>query len=246
MIEPNNTMDSEPWQPVVEARAELDLVAELESLAATETERFAALEKEQARATERTAKCLFLLRRGDAARRLAAVCQQVLREGWAFMDTDYLSTRSAEVLARDASLAPGLIWQHGFPCDSHWVKQRVAEALADVLLEDEELYSDGGAVDLGEDFHHQSLVHSFGIEPHRTLAASVRFHRLSERTRRSFFALLVEKLSVERCVAQGLGPRHHLRLEVREGLKALLFLEEHWPAVGEPQPNGEEGNHASF
>jgi len=239
-------MDSEPWQPVVEAGAELDLVTELENLAATETERFAALEKVQTRAIERTTKCLALLRRGGAARKLAVVCQQVLRERWVFMDTDYLSMRSAEVLARDASLVPELIWQNGFPCDSLWVKQRVDEALADVLLEDEELYSDGGVVDFGADFHHVSLVHSFGIEPNSTLAASVRFHRLPEKTRRSFFALLVEKFSVERCVAQGLGPRHHLRLEVREGLNALLFLEELWPSDVQSQAIEKEGNHGEF
>jgi hypothetical protein len=223
---------------------ELDLVAELEGLASTENERYLALERLQSESAERMCERLMLLERAGPANRLAMECQRVLRERAAFIDVDYLQIRSAELLARDEGLGNGVLWEEDFPCDLAWVKDRIEEALSDVLLEDEELYSDGLQPALGDDFHHYCLVHSFAVEHHTTLEASVRFHRLPDETRRSFFALLVDRYSVERCVAMGLGPRYRLKIEVRSALKALLFLEDLWPSIQIPERNTEGVNHA--
>ncbi|MFT5058711.1 MAG: hypothetical protein ACI87O_002368 [Planctomycetota bacterium] len=217
--------------------SELDLVAELEGLASTENDRFLALECLQAESAERMGERLELLGRAGPAQRLAVQCQSVLRERAAFIDADYLRIRSAELLARDEGLGNGVLWEQDFPCDLEWVKDRIEEALSDVLLEDEELYSDGLPAALGDDFHHYCLVHSFAVELHTTLEASVRFHRLPDETRRAFFALLVDRYSVERCVEMGLGPRHRLKIEVRSALKALLFLEDLWPSIQIPERN---------
>ncbi len=219
---------------------ELDLVAELELLAATESDQILELEKQQADAADRIQECLIRLGRWEPTERLASVCQQVLRERAILMDVDYLSARGRELLARDSILAPEVSWANGFPVDRGWASDRISEALDDILQEDEELYADGGSILEGSDFHHHCLVYCYGIDPQHALAASVRFHRLGEQVRESFFALIVEQNSVERCVAAGLGPRFRLKEHVQSALNALLFLEDLWPSRETPRTKKQE------
>jgi hypothetical protein len=228
--------------PGSQTDSEVDLIAELERLAATEAERFQALERSQLRSAEQVRARLRQLNRDEPSRRMAALCDGVLRERFALVDVDYLRARSAEILARDEALHPEVDWEGDFPCDLDWVIERAHEALSDILLEDEEHFSDGGESRLDEDFHHHCLVYRYGVEPRAALAASVRFHRLADETRRGFFALIENRWSVERCVAMGLGPRFRLLFEVRSALKALLFLEDLWPAIPTLEREG-EGDH---
>lgn len=218
-LAPTSETQAKPWD------GELDLIVELEGLAATESERFLELERLQGLSAEDMAACLARLQRAIPLRRLSRVCQDVLRERAAFVDVDYLRTRSAEVIARDSGMVPHVAWVEDYPSDPDWVGRCVHEALSDVLLEDEELFADGEGPAQGEDFHHQGLVHCYGVEPRATLEASVAFHRLPDKTRHAFFALLVDKHSVERCVAMGLGPGFRLRDEVRGALDTLLGLQ---------------------
>ncbi len=233
----NNRVDCSPVSGAKESISsgvELDLVAELEMLAASETERFHELERQQVASVERMRECISRLGRAEPSRLLAGICQGVLREKAVLMDVDYLCQRSAEVLARESVLAPERPWHADFPLDRDWVVDRVAEALEDILLEDEEDYRDGLPVSEGSEFHHFCLVYFYGIDPARALDASVRFHRLCEETRCCFFALIVEQRSVERCIADGFGPHFRLKAHVQSALKALLFLEDLWSIDGNP------------
>ncbi|MDF1836921.1 MAG: hypothetical protein P1V35_03550 [Planctomycetota bacterium] len=223
----------------------VDLVAELEELAATESERFHELDRLQAISAQAVLECLERLKQADAVRRLSGACLSVLKERAALVDVDHLRVRSAEVIARESGLAPHVRWDQDFPTDRAWVRGCVREALDDILIEDEERFLDGAGPAEGPDFHHFCLIYSYGVDPKNTLEASVQFHRLPDETRGAFFALLVERFSVERCVALGLGPRFRLRVEVRSALKALLSLEDLWPSIQTPNLSSEGRDHES-
>ena len=104
-----------------------------------------------------------------------------------------------------------------------WLLERVDEAADDCLRTDEELLERG--VELEDPLeHHAQYPWTFMVPIPGVLEASVRFNGLSEITRRSFFALLIDQHSVEDVLAMGLGPAEVLRDRVRAALNAAAGI----------------------
>ena len=129
-------------------------------------------------------------------------------------------------LARVALAAPRYA---GDPEFGVWVEARVEEAMEDLLRADREELRQGNAVLEPWDARFAFLTQSFGVPPGATLRASVAFNSLAPAVRRAFFRVVVEGKSVERCLAEGLGPRDELRERCRQAFRALFGDDETRP-----------------
>lgn len=103
-----------------------------------------------------------------------------------------------------------------------WLLERVDEALDNLVRRDSEalrrgVLDDGEVRESGE-----YLSGCLGLSAGEGLAAATRFNRLPFRTRRTFFALLVEQLPLEDCLRVGLGPRDELRERALRAVEAIL------------------------
>jgi len=71
----------------------------------------------------------------------------------------------------------------------------------------------------------------------RALQSAVAFNSLSEQTRRVFFQLVFERLSIQECVSDGAGGEDVVREGLLEALRALICTNE----VAAAPPPGSNG-----
>ena len=158
---------------------------------------------------------LSLLGEGDPLHLFGRAAASV-RAAARLLEVDRVHRRA---LARVALAAP---LYGGEPELGSWIGARVEEAMEDLLRADREELRQGNAVLEPWDPRFAFLTQSFGIPPGSTLRASVAFNSLGPAVRRAFFRVVVEGKSVERCLAEGLGPRDDLRERCRAAFRALF------------------------
>ncbi|MCZ6598357.1 MAG: hypothetical protein O7B99_12010 [Planctomycetota bacterium] len=125
-----------------------------------------------------------------------------------------------------------LVRQRAFLVDPDRLRERtllradggIDAALEELLAEDEEAERAGLPLEDPWSSPYAFLIQGFGTEPRLARTAAVRFNGLGERTRRVFFALLLEQLDDDACFARGLGPPAALQEDLFEALRALLLL----------------------
>lgn len=103
-----------------------------------------------------------------------------------------------------------------------WLLARVDEALDNLVRRDSEALRRGALDDEQVRESGEYLAGCLGLPADEALAAATRFNRLPWRTRRAFFALLVEQRTVADCLRAELGPRDDLRERTLRALEALL------------------------
>lgn len=160
---------------------------------------------------------------------LDRLCRDMLTEKAKLMDPPILCARSA------ASIVVGLLgespiqWTNGIPVPSrlggehaNWIRGRIEESLEDLIIEDEEAYLDGLDQPDPEELRHRYLIPWFQVEDGAELAAAVRFNRLEQPIRKSFFLIFIEKKPMDDCLNLGLGDPKTLRAQAQQGLRTLV------------------------
>ena len=162
--------------------------------------------------------CFRRLAEHDSIHLQAAVPPR-LAARFLLLDAERVFVRACARIAYAASLTP----VPDLARLGEWLLERVDEAADDCLRTDEELLERG--VELEDPLEHHAQYHwTFMVPIPGVLEASVRFNGLSEITRRSFFALLIDQHSVEDVLAMGLGPAEVLRDRVRAALNAAAGI----------------------
>ena len=103
-----------------------------------------------------------------------------------------------------------------------WLLERVDEALENLVRRDSEALRRGVLDTARVRESSEYLTGCLGLPAGEGLAAATRFNRLPFRTRRTFFALLVEQRPLEDCLRAGLGPREDLRERAIGAVEAIL------------------------
>ncbi|MCP5021573.1 MAG: hypothetical protein GY930_07325 [bacterium] len=108
-----------------------------------------------------------------------------------------------------------LHWARGVPIPKQeqekdyaqeWIDERIEEAIEDLALEEEEAYLNGAPQPNPEEPRHMGLAQSYGVDPDTVVAAAVRFNRLERNLRQAFFIIFIQRLDLNECTIQGLGP----------------------------------------
>ncbi len=102
-----------------------------------------------------------------------------------------------------------------------WILEALDLAIERILREDREEERVAAGCPPENPAHYAFIHLAFATEPGMTRTAAVAFNNLPQLARRGFYALLVEGKSVEDCLAEGLGPREVLRMNILQSLKAL-------------------------
>lgn len=114
-----------------------------------------------------------------------------------------------------------------------WLAGQVERAARD-LVDEDRAAERAGASPPPEEERGAFLAGALGLEPAVARRACVVFNDLPPRVRRVWWAAVVERCSLERCVARGLGTPAAVRADLRRALLALSLLED-------PGPGPEEG-----
>lgn len=102
-----------------------------------------------------------------------------------------------------------------------WLTGRVDDAINHLLRRDAEALLDGSAAEQVRESS-EYLSGCWGLPAADAFRAAVRFNGLTERSRRTFFALLVEHKSAAECLAEGLGPMDALKRHAQQAVAAIL------------------------
>ncbi|MEO0649978.1 MAG: hypothetical protein AAFZ65_04805 [Planctomycetota bacterium] len=138
-----------------------------------------------------------------------------LLEQCLLLDAERVFVRTATRIAYRASLGS----EPGAAARAAWYYERLDEAVGDCLRQDEaRLARSEFSREIFEE--HAQFHWTFFVPEEAVLRAAVRFNGLPRLTRKSFFALLIERRSVDECVRAGLGPPERLRSRVLAALNA--------------------------
>lgn len=137
----------------------------------------------------------LILRRlmdGDPLR-LRSLVAGVIRGGAYFLNADRVQLRALARIAHDVPI-------HGPPSDGAWIHDHVEAALADVLVEERRAVAGRQADDVGDEMPCDALnalAGPLGFDGRDLRVACDAFNRLQPRDRRAFFALVIERRSLD-------------------------------------------------
>ncbi|MCP5021570.1 MAG: hypothetical protein GY930_07310 [bacterium] len=164
-----------------------------------------------------------------ARKYLDKACRDVLTQEALLMDPPILCARSA------AGIVVGLLgespiqWVHGLPVPlrvggehAQWIRSRITESLEDLINEDEQAYQNGLDQPDPEELRHRYLIPWFQVEDGAELAAAVRFNRLEQPLRKSFFLIFIEHIPMDDCLDLGLGNPKTIRAQAEQALRTLV------------------------
>ena len=143
---------------------------------------------------------------------LEARARRRLAERWLLLDLERVFQRAAARATYRALIDP--------PADARsaaWLGERVDEAIADCLSID--AYGRPGGADASAD-DHRLFAEGFGAGVEHARAASVHFHALPDRARRTLIEILMNGKTIDECLDVGLGPRERLADELELALDA--------------------------
>lgn len=168
---------------------------------------------------------------GDPLRLLERCARHVRRRAF-LVDAERLFQRSIARVALEAPRrAEDLL-------SEQWLETRLDGALQDLLREDRETHRRGEtSLDRG-DSRRTFLTEVMMLASERALQSAVAFNSLSEQTRRVFFQLVFERLSIQECVSDGAGGEDVVREGLLEALRALICTNE---VAAAPPPGSNEG-----
>jgi hypothetical protein len=116
-----------------------------------------------------------------------------------------------------------------------WLDAQIVRAASDLMDEDRAAEREG-TPPVSTESRYAFLAEALGVEPDVARRACVVFNDLPERVRRVWWAAVVERSSLERCVSRGLGTPADVRADLRRALLALSLLEDPGP---EPLEGGD-------
>ena len=150
---------------------------------------------------------------------LQAAVQPRLNARALILDPERVFVRTAARVAyravTEAEPSPGKV--------AEWFARRLDEAIDDCLRQDgQRAARDEYSAEIFD--QHAQFHWTFMVPAREVLRAAVAFNGLPFESRRSFFALLIERRSVDDCVAEGLGPRERLRERVLAALDAATGI----------------------
>lgn len=146
---------------------------------------------------------------------IGARCVERLRSEAVLLSLKRVHLRA---VARVAYAAPRY---HGKPPLTQWLNQRIDESLREVMNEVREDERGGVPAVASSEPLYPYVAAAFGIEPALARRACIAFNELPIATRRAFFAVVVERKTISRYVAEGNGPPSQVKLNLRTATDAI-------------------------
>jgi hypothetical protein len=139
----------------------------------------------------------------------------LLRKGAWLLDVERMVARGMAAIAFAAHR------YSGFPDLDAWITRELERGARTLIEEDAEAVLDAQPVDFETASSLRWLTEALGLPAAAATRATVVFHALPEDVRRAWYAQSVEKLSLDECVAAGMGTREHLEALSRRATQAM-------------------------
>ncbi len=149
-------------------------------------------------------------------------CAERVRERCHLVFFDSLTLRTAARIAH-----AGVRYRGQVPFD-RWVRDRIDEAIQDLLEEEHEAERSGVPASEPWETHYVFISELLGVEPGMTRRGCIRFNNLEHPVREVFFALCVDAITLNRYVAEGNGPPERVKGLLRQAYRALSMPDEEW------------------
>ncbi len=120
-----------------------------------------------------------------------------------------------------ARTAYAAVHYRGTPPLAQWLRERIDESVREILAEDREAERDGSVVAEAPEPLHAHVAAALGVEASLGRRACNAFNRLPAPVRHAFFAVVIERKSVNRYVAEGNGPPSQVNAYLREASEAI-------------------------
>lgn len=132
-----------------------------------------------------------------------------------------------------ARVAAQALYYEGKPPLARWLQLRIDEVIRILLDEDLQAELDGRPPEGPTDPACGFLIDTLGVEPPLARTCAVVFNNLSIPVRKAFWARVMQDKSLNRAVAEGLGPPAKCEARVRYAMGMMSTLGQ-WP---EPDPD---------
>ncbi len=149
---------------------------------------------------------------------LASHVEARLLERAYFVSFDRVVKRTA------ARLAYAAMAYRGEPPLADWIAIAIDQSLEELLCEDIEAERRGIPPASPWDPDFAMFTEIAGVEPGQARSMCVAFNALPEEVRRTVYAVLVERKSFNRWVAEGHGPPERAKAMLKRGMLALLLM----------------------
>jgi hypothetical protein len=153
---------------------------------------------------------------------IRARCREKLEEEGLLLSLDRLHLRA---LARTAHDAPRY---RGSPPLDRWLVSCIEKSIADLLNEDRDDERSSLQPPQQAEQHYAFVAAVLQCELELARSACVAFNALSREDRRTFFAIVVQRVPLARFVAQGNGPPAKVKDALRRAFRALGLADERW------------------
>lgn len=131
-----------------------------------------------------------------------------------------------------AAIAFAAYSYRGFPDLDSWIERELERGARMLIDEDSEAVLDGQTVDFATASSLRWLTELLGLPAAAATRATVVFHALPKDVRRAWYAQAVDKLSLDECVAAGMGTRERLEVMSRRATQAMSLAAD----PGDPLP----------
>ena len=121
-------------------------------------------------------------------------------------------------MARAAHAAPRY---RGEPPLDEWLRKMIEISVKDLIQEDVNEENAGIPPSQPWDPRFAFISETFGVEPAAARRAAIAFNVLPAEVRKTFFAIAVDKKTVNRYVAEGNGPPDKVRAYIRQAIDAI-------------------------
>jgi len=158
-------------------------------------------------------------------------CRERLRLRAVLVSENRLFLRSV------ARVAYASMTYRGTPALATWLRERIDQALRELLTEDYEAdrVEEPQADDEDEE-RYAFLTDVLGVDTVVARRASVVFNSLPDPVRQAFWALVIEGKSINRHVAEGHGPGRRVRARVKRAILAISLLRDPGDPLDEEAP----------
>jgi hypothetical protein len=150
----------------------------------------------------------------------------LLRKGAWLLDVERVVARGMAAIAFAAHR------YNGFPELDAWIARELERGARTLIEEDAEAVLDGQPADFETASSLRWLTESLGLPPAAATRATVVFHALPDDVRRAWYAQAVDKLSLDECVAAGMGTRERVEALSRRATLAMSLSSD----PGDPLP----------
>lgn len=131
-----------------------------------------------------------------------------------------------------AAIAFAAYRYNGFPDLDSWIVRELERGARTLIEEDAEAVLEAQPADFETASSLRWLTESLGLPAAAATRATVVFHALPEDVRRAWYAQAVDKLSLDECVAAGMGTRERIEALSRRATQAMSLAAD----PGDPLP----------